>query len=441
MSSASESTASSMGADLNQRVGRLIDTLIGTDPGAAAEAFESLMGRANDLWRRKQAMEGTKSETRDLLGEVLFSRLRQAFREFHEGDDAATEIRAAEWVLGMLFSGTALTEFATALDRAMLEAARPQDFSFAGRADFISVEEVLQLLSSGKYNGMLAIEKDDNRLDIYIDRGMVVCLDPHHLVRRVFSNKDRMAHKEISPEDLKKAEQIKKQDGVPLLLGLQRSGVVDEAMVEDLMQNLGLEVLYEFLAEQGACTFFYKRLEQMPDFAQKYGHPMPVTPILLEGSKRNDDWQALLKVFPHPEKPIRPQADMFARIAGMDMGVLEIKLLAMINGETSPRQLAPNIGLPLFDVYQHLVRFAREEIIVPDGGLESLHDVSFSLEESMEMAFEALDANDDQLARDQALDGVLGDFDPDQGEEPAEGGSESFLDILAQTDFKQGDDA
>ena len=43
--------------------------------------------------------------------------------------------------------------------RAILETSRPMDYSFAGRADFIRIEEVLQLLGSGNYSGMLGIEK------------------------------------------------------------------------------------------------------------------------------------------------------------------------------------------------------------------------------------------------------------------------------------------
>ena len=136
-----------LAADLKERVCALVDSLVQED-SSSAEHFEALLTRATELWRRKQAMEGTKSETRDLLGEILFSRLRAAFRDFHDQDDVAIEIRAAEWVMGTLFAGSTLAEFARALDRAMLESSRPKDFSFAGRADFISLEGVLQNFSS-----------------------------------------------------------------------------------------------------------------------------------------------------------------------------------------------------------------------------------------------------------------------------------------------------
>ena len=421
-----------LAADLKERVCALVDSLVQED-SSSAEHFEALLTRATELWRRKQAMEGTKSETRDLLGEILFSRLRAAFRDFHDQDDVAIEIRAAEWVMGTLFAGSTLAEFARALDRAMLESSRPKDFSFAGRADFISLEGVLQMLSSGEYHGMLAIEKDDNRIDLYIRDGMVVFLDPHHLIRRVLPGHNSMHYREISAALIKQAEDLKAHKGTPLLLGLAELGFLKEGELPDLLQHLGLEVFNEFLSEQGACSFFYKKLDQMPEFVEQLGHPMSVTPILLEGSKRADDWAAMLKVFPNPDQPIQPVPDMFARISEMDLGVLEIRLLARINGDASPRQLAPLIGLPLFEVYQHLVRYARDGVITADGGEQTLSEVVFTLEETMEKAFEVLDANDDELIRENALDDALGDpYGEPEGGVPAEG--ESFLDILVKND-------
>src|SRR4030095_2960203 len=110
-----------------------------------------------------------KNETRDLLGELLFSRLRRGFRDFLRSTDARQEIKAAEWVLGSWLAGGALTEFAQALDRAILEAGSPREYSFAGRTDFIPVEEVMQLLGAGKHTGCLSLERADNRVDMWLD--------------------------------------------------------------------------------------------------------------------------------------------------------------------------------------------------------------------------------------------------------------------------------
>ena len=69
------------------------------------------------------------------------------------------------------------------------------------------------------------------------------------------------------------------------------------------------------------------------------------------------------------------------------------------------------MGLPIFDVYQTLVRFAAEGVVVPPAqGLAELAELEMSVEDSMEQAFEALDANDDGKTFTLALDKVLGDL-------------------------------
>ncbi|MHC4078321.1 MAG: DUF4388 domain-containing protein [Planctomycetota bacterium] len=409
-----------LAGDLKKRVGAMIDALVNEDRETANETFEHMLTRAGDLFRRKQAMEGTKSETRDLIGEVMFTRLRRAFREFLSSDDAASEIKCAEWAMGLLYSGAALQEFAAALDRAILETSRPMDYSFAGRADFISVEEVLQLLGSGNYTGMLGIEKDDNRLDIYLHKGRIVFLDPHHLIRRILPSDDSMNYKEISEDLLRKAEALHAKKDLPLIMGLVELNLFKPKEIPELVRTFGLEVLFEFLRDPGACSFFYRKSEDLPDFAKKHRLNLAVTPILLEGSKQMDDWISMLKVFPDPTAPVEPVPDMFARINSLDLDVVEIRLLAMINGETSPKALAPAIGLPLVDVYQALIGFARDGVLVAPGGLEALHEITFSVEESMERAFEALDANDDQMARASALDAALGGGEPGRGDDDAD---------------------
>ena len=400
-----------LAAGLRTAIGRLVDEIVGADAKRANEDFDHLLGRARDLFRRKQSMEGSKSETRDLLGELLFTRLRRAMRQFVDTDDARAEIKAAEWLMGALFSAATLNDFAVAIDRAILQSSMPRDYSFAGLADFISLDEVLQLLGAGKHTGCLSIEKDDNRVDVYFHSGLVAYFDPHRLARRVLPSPDRISFREIGAKLLDEAEQRRTRESVPIVATLAERGFFKASEARDMMRVLGSEVLYEFLREEGMCAFFYRRLNELPAFARDQNLRCAITPLLLEGHKRVDDWRSMLKLFPDPDAKITPLPDIFARIGGLDLGVLEIKMLSLINGENSPRSLVAPMGLPLFDVYQTLVRFARDGVLLPPGGLDALKDLTMSVEESMQLAFEALDANDDATAMNNALDKVLGGDD------------------------------
>jgi hypothetical protein len=396
-------------AGLAESVRLLVDAVVYADGEKAAETQEALLVRARDLLKRKQSKEAGKNETRDLLGELLFTRLRKGLRALLQTEDARTEIKAAEWVMGSLFAGNALQQFAAVLDRVILEAASPRDYSFAGLADFISLDEVLQMLGSGKHSGCLTLEKSDNKIDVWFHSGHIAYFDPYRYIRRVLPMADRMTFREIAPKLLEEAEQRHVRDSVPIIATLQEKGFFRACELRDRMRQLGTEVLFEFLLDDSGCAFFYKRMAELPKFALESDVRLGVTPVLLEGHKRIDDWRSMRKVFPDADQPVKALPDLFTRISSLDLGVLEIKLLSMIDGEKTIEQLAPMMGLPMYDVYHCLVRFAREGVIQAPGGIESLRDLSLSFEESMELAFEALDANDDEKLTAEALDKVLGE--------------------------------
>lgn len=409
-----------MGEDLKARVGELIDALVAKDEETYESEFVHMFDRVRELVDRKRRMDGTKTDTRDFLGELLFTRMRRGMHLFLKSEDEVTALRAAEWVMGVLFAVTTLSEFAKAFDQALIRAGSGNhDFNFAGRTDFISVEEVLQMLASGKHLGCLSLEKGDNRLDIYLRDGRIFFLDTHQLIRRVLPG-DSMRHREIPEAAVTEAQTRHGKEGVPILLTLAEKGVIRADELREVLRMFGKEVLFEFMREREPFVFFYKKLDQLPGFAENHDLRLGVTSILLEGSKLLDDWQQMLKVFPDPDAPIEPKSDMFARMGDVALGVLEIKLLSQINGDTTPRSLVSVIGLPLYEVYQILLKLSREGILAAPGGTQALSGITLSVEESMQEAFAALDANDDAEQRRSAIDRVLGD-EPE--EEPSQAAS------------------
>ena len=76
--------------------------------------------------------------------------------------------------------------------------------------------------------------------------------------------------------------------------------------------------------------------------------------------------------------------------------------------------------MPLYEVYKILIRLSREGILSSAGDADSLQGIelggsSGSVQESMQEAFAALDANDDEGERKSAIDRVFGEDDGDSG--------------------------
>ena len=405
--STGETSLASLSHSLVERITAVVGDVVCGNRDRIDQDLAAMQKAAEEVYRRKAAMVGTKNETRDLMAEVVFQRVCRGVRAFMDEAQPAHEVRVAERILGGLLTNSALADLAIAFDRAILENGGPKDFSFAGRSDFISIEEVVQLLGGGKHQGCLSLEKDDNRLDLYMSQGCVSFFDPHRMVRRVLPGSGQN-YREIPLEAVEEAEKMHAQEGVPIFLTLQQKRFFGDLELRSVVRQLGNEILYEFLRDQGQAHFFYRQMRELPDFAVEHELRLGVTPILLENTKRLDDWRSMVRVFPDPDACLDPIPNMYARIASLNLGVLEIKMLAQINGENSPRDIARAVGLPLHDIYQYLVRFAREGVLTPPGGLEALADLSMSVEESMQMAFEALDANDDDAQIGSALDRVLG---------------------------------
>ena len=77
--------------------------LVDGDVGGAESDMDHLVERVQGLVDRKLRMEGTKTDTRDLLGELLFTRLRRGMQQLARDDEGRSAARAAEWVMGALF--------------------------------------------------------------------------------------------------------------------------------------------------------------------------------------------------------------------------------------------------------------------------------------------------------------------------------------------------
>jgi hypothetical protein len=119
-------------------------------------------------------------------------------------------------VLGNLLTGAALADFARVFDQAVLETAVPRDFHLAGRADFISMDELLQLLSAGKHTGLLNVERADTQLDIYLGKGTVAFVDPHWLMQRLFRDPTQMAgFREVAQDSLDLANAAERPKASP----------------------------------------------------------------------------------------------------------------------------------------------------------------------------------------------------------------------------------
>ncbi len=412
--------------ELKAKLGQILDAVAMQRTSALDPEFEALVERLRDVFLRRRGNTG--GAVRQVLADALFPRLKMSFRQLFEQTSWIDPLKCAEQMMGVIVASDAFAEVAAAMQTLVSENGGVSSgggrdaFSFAGLTDFISVEEVLQLLGAGKHTGCLTLESANNHLEVYLNSGRLAFLNPRALLRRVFPTRDAIGCREIPERMLQTAAKTFEKQGVPIAVSLSQQGFFRESELREACKLLGSEVLFEFIHEPDPSTFCYRRVLDLPEFVIKHDLRLGITPFLLESSKRLDDMSGMRKVFPDADQPVRMQPDAFVRLGELNLNPMEIKMLAQLNEGISPRQLSQRVGLPLFDTYQTLVRFAREGVVLPPGGVSVLVGLAVSTEENMQTAFEALDANDDAHEVSNALDKAFGNDGPFSAS-PRRGGS------------------
>ncbi len=396
--------------DLSVQILETVEKMVTGTSEEAEKDYEHLLERVRDLFQRKVRFESTPGETRDLLAEVLFSRLRKGYAEFYARarlDHDPT--KAAEFLLGNVLAASAIAEFGRIVDRVLTEEAVP-DFDFAGRSGFITLDELLQLLGAGKHTGRLVLEKPSRRLDLWLKDGLIAFVDPLRLNQRLIHGKGQTKWREIPQELYDEANELRTAEDRPIFLTLVERGFLKEDEVKTQQRTTGADWIYDFLMAPKDCAFRYTACNEVPDYVVRFHAGLPVMPILLEGHKRIDDWKRIQRVFPDLDEAIEPAPDLLARIAETSLDAVEIKVLSLLDGKNGFRAIQEAVGLDDFNLGMMLVRFASDGILIPPGGPDSLfEDSDLSLEESLEAAAQALDVNESLESIPESLDAVFGE--------------------------------
>ena len=171
--------------------------------------------------------------------------------------------------------------------------------------------DLLQWLSLGQKTGTLVVARRAVEKKIFFKQGRVISSasnDP-----REYLGQFLMSHGFLSEEELRKAMEVQQQSGILLGKILVTIGLIDEPDLQRLMRIKAEEEIYDiFLWEDGEFHFVDDELPQMQMIPLK----IDVTGIIMEGTRRVDEWPRVREVVDHDavipilEKPVEPAADL-----------------------------------------------------------------------------------------------------------------------------------
>ncbi len=233
-----------------------------------------------------------------------------------------------------------------------------------------SIVELLQLIAMGRKTGLLEIDEDSdkNKANVFIQKGIVshIRLKKNVVPINVMLIKAGL----ITAEQAKFAhkyqqEMINKERYGAVLLKLN---YISRHNLRKVIQEQMEEALYSLFDWQKGSFRFYDSGElELADFPLN----MSIENLILEGSRRQDEWVRILTVVPHLDVKFRfkPQED---GSQFLDLAPEEWEIMTNIDDQSSARELAMRLGLSNFSTCTILSNLIKKSVIEinPDSGKE-----------------------------------------------------------------------
>ncbi len=184
--------------------------------------------------------------------------------------------------------------------------------------------DLLQWLSLGQKTGTLLVSNKDVEKKIFFKSGRVISSasnDP-----REYLGQFLMSHGYLNEEELRKAMEVQQQSGILLGKILVVIGLISEDDLMRLMRMKAEEEIYDvFLWSEGDFRFLDDELPQMEMVPLR----IDVTGIIMEGTRRVDEWPRLREVI--PDDTVVP-AIVKALPGDLDLNDAEQRVVEAIDG-------------------------------------------------------------------------------------------------------------
>jgi hypothetical protein len=299
-----------------------------------------------------------------------------------------------------------------------------------GNIETFYLSSILQLLCGDKKTGVLSIAEGDRRVDIYLKNGGIVsAAGTQKEVRLGYLLRSKGI---ISAEELQAALTLAKQRQERLGKILVEKGYISAETLKRFIHQQVREILYDlFLWQRGEFEYVDKDVAIDDEFATDFNH----MEIILEGSRRVDEWALLKKHIPHPDVVFKLARSVEQGKDSINLSANEWRLLSLVDGRRTVQQIIADSGQEQFSVYRVMNSLISSGIIergtaAPAAPVETdseipallyvYHDVLQNLRKQLEKFAGSTTVNLLEQARGKLPPAVLGamqryDFTKDAG--------------------------
>ncbi len=259
--------------------------------------------------------------------------------------------------------------------------------SLTGNLKTVSFPDVLQLLSTGKKTGILSVAIGSRHKEVAFREGNII------YASSVNSNEDLLGNLllkrgRINKKDLERAVTLHKQTGRALGATLIDMELFDKDEVAECLRMQIEEIVYNLFSwNEGEFTF---NEGAAPDKAP-YLVNLSTMNVIMEGTRRIDEWLEIQKVLPPDDVLLRVKASPKTNADSVTLSLDEFRILSAINGERTLHELIAASPIGEFPtcraLYKLIVaglvegagRAARDEIAEHEDEEEILLAIIFKL--------------------------------------------------------------
>ena len=219
--------------------------------------------------------------------------------------------------------------------------------SLKGDIENFHLSSILQLLSADKKSGLLTIDDGTRKVQVFISNGNIVyAVGTQKEVRLGYLLRTKGI---ISAEELQKALTLAKQRKERLGKILVERGFISVETLKKFLHQQVREILYDlFLWKNGAFEY----VDQEINLADELTTELNYMEVILEGTRRVDEWSILRKNIPHPQIVFRINRDVEQQDEAVNLTANEWRVISLVDGQRTVQQIIADSGHDEFTVYR-----------------------------------------------------------------------------------------
>jgi outer membrane protein assembly factor BamB len=226
---------------------------------------------------------------------------------------------------------------------------------FQGQLSSVSLTDIFQTLHMNRQTGTLSVGSPDGHRHIYFDAGQVALCDAPQIDGRAYLLNALLRKNLLSPEQVDDLNQRLYNLGQPLRDLVLASGYVQEAELDEASAWCIEELVCPiFEWSEGDFTFSdgapVAQL-QVPDIVTMGNVGLQTTQLLLEATRRKDEWRRIREVITDPSALYVVDNEGRNNLRNLQTDPEMLKVLRYLDGRHTLDSVADSVGVTRFDTY------------------------------------------------------------------------------------------